>query len=1316
MDACDLCFHDVNLLEPRLADSAASSFVVPEDGNSLEEASLSVCGAFFLEMWSDDGNGFPLPKGCYFGPAQGVTREMNVLFDAKNGLGRRKNYQLVINARLATGTNASDEVVAVWSMDEVTLPYGVVEVGDARLEGPIPVLASGVGEPRFSIGGFELLDPGARSLLLLEDPATVLFRLRGKVESPIAPSSLLRLFLRPLLMWDLPLCEARCFPHQSLTCGSVSCLPEEVAPGRRSIVKLTLPTDMTPLAGVVQHTIRLSQLTLPLQGFFGLRWAAQVSLTDDSRVHYTESSGIFLWKIPRSNTTTAGVVNMPGDGNQRPFRGQDGNDLYVQLLLGATLFSELQEGDASFTLYLPPGYQCLAATAAPETLRLFGAAIPQGRGTLESSHWDFDGSASCRYRLRVGEVIPAGTSVYIQLTVNQPRTALPVDGVNQWSVQLRSKGHFRVETQELPATNFRDGHFLGPAVSVLGRLQQSLVPSNFQVAAAVRLYVFFKPEQSSGYGGHVHVTCPRSFDVGNPCIIQPLDQVYYRIANDQDTVHLPVLRSCEGICSALDGCPGSLLNTAKISLENPLLPENFYGFQLSVQSPSSYSIEDEVSWAIVTTNAMDLPLDAAQPAVLNPASTSGAWGVFQEGSAMFSSVAFSSLWPTGVTGSLVLLTVLVQVPVSFTATARFISPVGFNLESTSVQALAAEVGAEMDWPGSLLSGSPGYDAEPRNTLLWSSANYLRDRSVGFSVACEVPLSSVSTMLSAALLQFGWDASSLTDRPLALVLPVGKVRSIVNFQVEYLSNVVSARQRIFVSLETMSDLPIGGRLVLTAPAAFEFQSLCSVLTVPGEKAPEGWESLQCDFANGEITLRPTSSFVSAGHFTFALDLWNPDVPLTSRVGHATACGHEKCWKVEIFNTIGGALDAPATTASFPVNPAMPHAQLVDLNSAQRYAAGRNDRPGQRNQLIFAFTLGLPGAMGRMRLLGPLGFLFDEDCLPGLSTSTALGGIFGSLSPIPSQFYAFEIAAKVQSCIGHENRATLHVDLGLRTNRLYALRVTVTNPLEIPEINTWSFEFASESAVAFPSFTVWTFTDISLTPKFRSISTTTERLPNPVTLRFRPHKDVPGDPSGMLRLTVPTGFTVATAFDACEEFFLRDLTANLLFSSSDVSCTPGSDSLSFVFRKRLDPGRLYELIVQVINPLQVPPTAEAWIAWTYADTTGTAEVAMDRSSFPGFQSLFRLSTWEVKGPNMEQHAGQSALVEFSLSSFNSIAGGSHLLVNAPKGFDLTSPPECTGNLGGSVLGGSSSTVGRSESLQACARRVWQEVPEGEAATWR
>lgn len=33
--------------------------------------------------------------------------------------------------------------------------------------------------------------------------------------------------------------------------------------------------DMTPLSGVVQHTVQLSQLTLPSQGFFGTPWAAE---------------------------------------------------------------------------------------------------------------------------------------------------------------------------------------------------------------------------------------------------------------------------------------------------------------------------------------------------------------------------------------------------------------------------------------------------------------------------------------------------------------------------------------------------------------------------------------------------------------------------------------------------------------------------------------------------------------------------------------------------------------------------------------------------------------------------------------------------------------------------------------------------------------------------------------------------------------------------------------------------------------------------------------------------------------------------------
>ena len=46
----------------------------------------------FFRMWSDDGNGFPLPKGCYFGPAQGVQvffKKINVPKNRRGGGGRR---------------------------------------------------------------------------------------------------------------------------------------------------------------------------------------------------------------------------------------------------------------------------------------------------------------------------------------------------------------------------------------------------------------------------------------------------------------------------------------------------------------------------------------------------------------------------------------------------------------------------------------------------------------------------------------------------------------------------------------------------------------------------------------------------------------------------------------------------------------------------------------------------------------------------------------------------------------------------------------------------------------------------------------------------------------------------------------------------------------------------------------------------------------------------------------------------------------------------------------------------------------------------
>ena len=60
--------------------------------------------------------------------------------------------------------------------------------------------------------------------------------------------------------------------------------------------------DMTPLAGVVQHNIQLAQLTLPQQGFFGTRWAAEVP------GHWVDFHGVsmeFQWtRDPAWSTVT----------------------------------------------------------------------------------------------------------------------------------------------------------------------------------------------------------------------------------------------------------------------------------------------------------------------------------------------------------------------------------------------------------------------------------------------------------------------------------------------------------------------------------------------------------------------------------------------------------------------------------------------------------------------------------------------------------------------------------------------------------------------------------------------------------------------------------------------------------------------------------------------------------------------------------------------------------------------------------------------------------------------------------------------------
>eukprot|EP00439_Symbiodinium_sp_Y106_P067265 s2207_g11.t1 len=83
-------------------------------------------------------------------------------------------------------------------------------------------------------------------------------------------------------------------------------------------------------------------------------------------------------------------------------------------------------------------------------------------------------------------------------------------------------------------------------------------------------------------------------------------------------------------------------------------------------------------------------------------------------------------------------------------------------------------------------------------------------------------------------------------------------------------------------------------------------------------------------------------------------------------------------------------------------------------------------------------------------------------------------------------------------------------------------------------------------------------------------------------------------------------------------------------------------------------------------------------------GAAEAVLDRTIFPGFALIPRLSTWKVTAPSVQSAGRTVAGVLFELSVPDLVQAGSQLLIHAPEG--------------------------------ACALRVWQEVEEASAASWR
>eukprot|EP00435_Cladocopium_sp_Y103_P011398 s706_g3.t1 len=155
--------------------SLRQPLIVSADLDDPTEARQDFCGKVFIELWSEDPEGFPMPDGCYYSEDNTnpdvVVKQLHILFSPKNHLKKNTKYMAVTNMNVLGDRAArptfglplvelradfpADGAVWVWSMDDVfTNPFGVVEKGSAF---PSPVTRvpprDTLGDPMFNVPG-----------------------------------------------------------------------------------------------------------------------------------------------------------------------------------------------------------------------------------------------------------------------------------------------------------------------------------------------------------------------------------------------------------------------------------------------------------------------------------------------------------------------------------------------------------------------------------------------------------------------------------------------------------------------------------------------------------------------------------------------------------------------------------------------------------------------------------------------------------------------------------------------------------------------------------------------------------------------------------------------------------------------------------------------------------------------------------------------------------------------------------------------------------------------------------------------------------
>jgi hypothetical protein len=1236
----DVSLSDAKLV-PRFAgdtppDGSSQPGAFPANGEPEDEILPSnmdqrTCGKIFTELWSEHSEGFPLPDGCYYGRTyrdapegtiEKYYREIFIKFFPRNGLRENTEYQIVMNGELMDIVHDENliDLYAMCSPDAVCeRPYMVFEKGTARATMAMEQVGSN-SDPSWGTDGFLIQNlEQASGALKLSTTNILQVKLTGGAGiAAIQAQNIIRIYFWPLTLWSMGTasCDVECYPYhaQNVRCDryGITCTPEEVTPnnGRRNIIKLQMPADMDEITQDTTHTIKITGLTLPMDGYFPTRVGVQLTTQDDTAPKYTTSTG-FIWQVPAAGRTSGMLVLTDRTGyGPLPFMRESATDLtentlYARIQLGATVWNVGATSAAQITIELPLGYTCRVdqGGVVEEHLPLFAVDVDPvddypdyNRGVLRDNNldgdWDNSAGDECVYDLKDKNAAFAKQIFTVKLTVKNPVTFMSKQNPdNLWRIKLSSKGFNAAlpNSIDMDLVNFialheetnEDPQLFSGNAAVINKLSQQVIqPTNFAVSRTVDVRVFFRSTEYVGQGGYVNVDAPDVFDFGEECVASDLPESYYAFIGDSSD-RLNRLRNMDACEGSKYPAANSVYNRARTRVRGLITSEAYYGFQVRVTHPGTFDQAQCTDWYVWTQDNMGYPIDGSDSTVNFAKGQDPPMGFYDQSYGIYNSdmdsitVQISNLQPASLAQTYLgtSYTDVIFYPIEFPyqlvqTNLRITAPYGFTWRGLAYFVRTTN-GTTEEFPQvqDRVNGN--------NQLLWLNIDLLAEVRYGFRHPIQVPDHGPVTSSNSFFIEFGYHQTSLGDRHMATIYDAQPVASLTNCGVSYATNLVGYENNFLeFTINIITQLNQESGIVISGDAQTNgFQFECPPMLVEGSAPfPEpvnGVEGIICtpDSAASQyptITLRVGNLPLMPGLYIFEMRCRNPTTPVPNP-GSWTFSTHTN---IRLYPSAAAQdIDLQLTAPGFVINDEIRAASLENnLNEAQRLAT-RDDRPGQQNRLIFRFSLSeIPDSLGVMVLQGPRGFEFSENCMAGgdgasdaYDFTVNRDHVFGpnTGASFPPDLHDWEV--EPTGCVGSGRRAEITIPPGLTRNVQYVFRITVLrNPITTPAFNKWTIDYNAETSVPFDSFIIWTFTGMSMSTVSTASSQTGPGVPrteNPVTIVFTPYKSVPA-PGGLLRIVSPAGlgYEFVATNGACQvEIYATGRTDEIpLFGPDDLQC--------------------------------------------------------------------------------------------------------------------------------------------------------------------